>query len=324
MDYEKQSAELKKQLAAAQAQIAQQQMIIKALQNQLFGKKTEVFEEVVSGQQSLFNDQQLAKLEDNAQDITEVVTVKQKQVVRHRKAKRSGKRTAFLNSLPQVDQVIPLTDTKCPHCQGEMTKIGQRLARREATLKPAELYCKNFYQESYKCNHCHPDGNDLVVNSKVPQAILPHSYFSSSILAKISELKFNLALPFHRQLKLWLAMGMPVDDALITKNIIKVSESYLIPLYKKLCELMRSEEVIHMDETPFQVLEEHKANCYFGATRTSAEFSRHPINVFHYANTRSGKVIEDIVGSDYQGIIMCDGYGGYSNRLYPNAKFGSA
>ena len=52
-----------------------------------------------------------------------------------------------------------------------MTKIGQRLAKREATLKPAELYCKNFYQESYKCNHCHPDGNDLVVNSKVPQAI---------------------------------------------------------------------------------------------------------------------------------------------------------
>lgn len=39
MDYEKQSAELKKQLAAAQAQIAQQQMIIKTLQNQLFGKK---------------------------------------------------------------------------------------------------------------------------------------------------------------------------------------------------------------------------------------------------------------------------------------------
>lgn len=39
MDYEKQSAELKKQLAAAQQQIAQQQLIIKALQNQLFGKK---------------------------------------------------------------------------------------------------------------------------------------------------------------------------------------------------------------------------------------------------------------------------------------------
>ena len=112
MDYEKQSAELKKQLAAAQQQIAQQQLIIKALQNQLFGKKTEVFKQVVSGQQSLFSDQQLAELEDSDQETMEVITVKQKQVVRHRKAKRSGKRTALLNCLPQVDQVIPLTDTK--------------------------------------------------------------------------------------------------------------------------------------------------------------------------------------------------------------------
>ena len=69
MDYEKQSAELKKQLAAAQQQIAQQQLIIKALQNQLFGKKTEVFKQVVSGQQSLFSDQQLAELEDSDQDV---------------------------------------------------------------------------------------------------------------------------------------------------------------------------------------------------------------------------------------------------------------
>ena len=29
------------------------------------------------------------------------------------------------------------------------------------------------------------------------------------------------------------------------------------------------------------------------------------------------------MGSDYQGTIMCDGYGGYSDRLYPDAKFGS-
>lgn len=77
MDYEKQSAELKKQLAAAQQQIAQQQLIIKALQNQLFGKKTEVFKQVVSGQQSLFSDQQLAELEDSDQETIEVITVKQ-------------------------------------------------------------------------------------------------------------------------------------------------------------------------------------------------------------------------------------------------------
>lgn len=45
--------------------------------------------------------------------------------------------------------------------------------------------------------------------------------------------------------------------------------------------------------------------------------------VFHHANTRSGKIIGEIVGSNYPGIIMCDGYKGYSNLLYPQAKFGS-
>ena len=45
--------------------------------------------------------------------------------------------------------------------------------------------------------------------------------------------------------------------------------------------------------------------------------------IFHYRNTRSGKVIGDIIGQDYPSFTMCDGYGGYSNRLYPNARFGS-
>ena len=38
-------------------------------------------------------------------------------------------------------------------------------------------------------------------------------------------------------------------------------------------------------------------------------------SVFHYANSRSGKIIGKVIGSDYPGIIMCDGYKGYSNQL---------
>ncbi|MBB1124413.1 transposase [Limosilactobacillus sp. Lr3000] len=60
---------------------------------------------------------------------------------------------------------------------------------------------------------------------------------------------------------------------------------------------------------------------YFWATRTTKEFSHHQITIFHYANTRSGQVIGRIVGQEYSGIIACDGYGDYSNNLYPEAKF---
>ena len=321
---EEQIKELKQQLAMANEKIAQLTAIIKLQKNQLFGKKTEVMEPVVDGQQSLFSEQEMDQLQDPDISVTEVTEKKIKQVVRHRKAKQSGQRTIFLDGLPQVEEVIPLKDTNCPHCHQLMKKVGQHVYSREARLKPAELYCVNLIQETYKCNECiNSNGSDVLVSSKMPQSLLPHSYFSSTILAKVAELKFNLALPFHRQIKFWQAVGLRVDARLLATNIIKVSQTYLEPLYDYLQELIRKESVIHMDETPFKVIDEPNETGYFWVTRSTKKFSKHQIIMFHYYNTRAGKTIGQIIGHQYRGIIMCDGYGGYSDRLYPQAKFGS-
>ena len=320
---EEQIKELKQQLAEANQKIAQLTAIIKLQQNQMFGKKTELIESVVDGQQSLFSDQELDQLQDSGVSITEVIEKKTKQVVRHRKAKQSGQRTAFLNSLPQVNKTIHLDKTDCPACHEQMKAIGQHLYSREVRLKPAELYCVNLFQESYKCPHCDNQGKDIIISSQMPQSLLPHSYVSSSILAKTAEYKFELALPFHRQVKLWQAIGLPISGRQLATDVIKVSQTYLEPLYQRLTELMHDEAVIQMDETPFKVIDDAKSTGYFWATRTTQEFSHHRIVLFHYRNTRSGKMIGDIIGQHYPGIIMCDGYGGYSDRLYPQARFGS-
>ena len=132
----------------------------------MFGKKTESIESVVDGQQSLFSDQELDQLQDSGISITEVIEKKTKQVVRHRKAKQSGQRTAFLNSLPQVNKTIYLDKTDCPACHEPMKTIGQHLYSREVRLKPAELYCVNLFQESYKCPHCDNQGKDIIISSQ--------------------------------------------------------------------------------------------------------------------------------------------------------------
>nr|WP_288135237.1 transposase [Limosilactobacillus sp.] len=122
-----------------------------------------------------------------------------------------------------------------------MKRIGQHIYSREARLKPAELYCVNLIQETYKCDECINSNG-----SEMPQSLLSHSYFSSTILAKVAELKFNLALPFHRQIKLWQAIGLQVDARLLAANIIKVSQTYLEPLYDYLQGLVKKEPVIHI------------------------------------------------------------------------------
>ncbi len=287
----KENEALRAQLKKAQEQLEQQAITIKQLQEIIFGKKTEVLEQVADGQLSLFDPVDDLNLD---QEITEVVKTTTTKIVRHRPAKKQLTR-----------------------------QEGKRLARREARLKEPELYCANLYEESYKCKHCSQDGNDKLVTSKAPMALLPHSYFSSSIMAFIAYLKFNLALSFYRQESFVQGLGLPVSAKQMASNIIKVSQTYLEPLYQYLSNTVRQEPVIHMDETPFKVVDSPKSQDYFWVTRTTKEFAQHPVVVFHHANTRSGRIIGQIVGNNYPGIIMCDGYKGYSNQLYPQAKFGS-
>ena len=146
---EEENRELRQQVKDLKNQVNKLTAIIKLQQNQMFGKKTESIESVVDGQQSLFSDQELDQLQDSGVSITEVIEKKTKQVVRHRKAKQSGQRAAFLNSLPQVNKTIHLDKTDCPACHKQMKAIGQHLYSREVRLKPAELYCVNLFQESY-------------------------------------------------------------------------------------------------------------------------------------------------------------------------------
>ena len=100
---EKSNEQLKKENQALKEQVVQLQTMVKLLQNQLFGKKTEVIEKVIDGQQSLFNDDELDQLQESATTITEVIETKARKVVRHRQAKTTGQRTAFLDRLPQIN-----------------------------------------------------------------------------------------------------------------------------------------------------------------------------------------------------------------------------
>ena len=83
---EKSNEQLKKENQALKEQVVQLQAMVKLLQNQLFGKKTEVIEKVIDGQQSLFNDDELDQLQESATTITEVIETKTRKAVRHRHA----------------------------------------------------------------------------------------------------------------------------------------------------------------------------------------------------------------------------------------------
>lgn len=326
---EKENQELKARLKKALERNEELEEMVRQLQRMIFGKKTEKFETVVKGQGSLFDDEQLAALVDSDIDlteteVTEIEVIEKKKVVRHQERKNSQGRAAFLDSLPQVEELTPLEDTQCPTCQHEMNKIGKRVNSREVELIPPQLRCINHCQETYKCQECEKKtGETVIKSSKTPQLLLPHSLVSGSILAEVANYKFNLAVPIHRQKKIWERLGLPVNKSSLVRSVISVSETYLEPLVNLMTKEIRKEPVVHMDETPIKVLDEPSQRGYLWVIRTTKEFSKYPIIQFNYRHGRKGKTVEELVGDDYRGIIECDDYVAYNEDKHEQIKFGA-
>ena len=66
-----------------------------------------------------------------------------------------------------------------------------------------------------------------------------------------------------------------------------------------------------------------QSHGYFWSACSTEEFSPHQVSYFHYAPSRSGKVITAILGDDFSGGIMCDGFSGYSDNRLPEAYWGT-
>ena len=294
--------------------INQLKVALQLQQHRRFAKKNESLN---PDQLSLFEEKQVEATDSHESSDA---AVKKREPSRHPKPKKSNSRKENLNRLPQEDCEYDLDDKTCPDCHQEMKQIGRRLASREAVYVPAHTVCRNVYAKTYKCQHCHPNGGDKLVTAKT---LFNHSYISSSILATIAANKFDLAVPFNRQERMWQAANLELDSKQMANTVIKGAKRFLKPLSDFLVSQLRQEKVVHMDETPFQVLDSGKSKSYFWALRTPKEFAKHQIAYFYYAPTRSGKVIIDILTPDYTGAVMCDGYRGYGQEQLPKATFGS-
>ena len=294
--------------------INQLKVALQLQQHRQFAKKNESLN---PDQLSLFEEKQVGVTDSEEPSDA---AVEKRESSRHPKPKKNNSRKENLDRLPQEGCEYDLDDKTCPDCHQEMKQIGRRLASREAVYVPAHTVCRNVYAKTYKCQHCHPNGGDKLVTAKT---LFNHSYISSSILATIAANKFDLAVPFNRQERMWQAANLELDSKQMANTVIKGAKRFLKPLSDFLVSQLRQEKVVHMDETPFQVLDSGKSKSYFWALRTPKEFAKHQIAYFYYAPTRSGKVIIDILTPDYTGAVMCDGYRGYGQEQLPKATFGS-
>ena len=160
-----------------------------------------------------------------------------------------------------------------------------------------------------------------VRDGKIYQALckskFPHSCVSSSFVADIITAKYFLDVPIDRYSKYLKSKGLPFSSMDLT-NYVKRADDLLRPVYEaiKSSLINTPAEVIHVDETPLEVLEflkregeNHRKNGYIFVYVTS--FYDNPIYLYDFSCTRETHKTQKILNG-YQKFLVADGYAGYN------------
>lgn len=305
---------LNKSLQEGQKREALQQEQIDYLTKKLFGKSSEK-NAVPEGQYSFFDEAE-NEADPDAAEPDDVIEIKP-----HTRKKKRSYKDKYAN-LPVRDVILelPESDRICPQCGDKLKEIGRELVREEITYIPAQMEIVRYYSVSYACKACcnAENGFDkgVVIKTKAPDPLIPHSPASPASVAWVMYQKYNNSMPLYRIEKDWQTQhGVSVTRATLANWIIYTSEHYLKPLYEYFHRELLKRKFLMADETRCQVLKEPERDpettSFMWLYRTG-EDGGVPIIIYKYTQTRARhNAIEFLDG--FEGYLETDGYQGYNN-----------
>ncbi len=310
-DLPKSKTELTQKLVEAVREIERLSDENRLLRHALFAPKTE--KKHLSGkylQLHLFDiEEQLPEDTSENDKIT---------VPAHTRRKRGRK--PLPDDLPRIEVIhdIPEKDKTCA-CGCTLTCCGEEVSEK-LDIVPAQIRVIRHIRPQYACKSCEgvKDSGKTVKIAPPPAQIIPKGIVTAGLLAHILVAKFCDALPFYRQEKQFIRLGIDIPRQSMSNWAMKASEACQ-DMFKLLLKDIRGGPLINIDETPVQVLNEPgrsaKQKSYMWLFRGG--IPEKPVIIFKYYPTRSGDVPKLFL-DDYQGVVQTDGYKGYDfldNRI---------
>lgn len=295
---EQQSAHFQTQLKTKQNRIQQLEEILLSLKRKQFGSSSEKLDQL-----PLFNE---AEAELSLIEASEAPV----QTDSSPTSKSSQPRRQRLpEELPREEVIyeLPAEQRQCPHDGSELIEIGEESSE-QLEIIPAQVKVIRHRRKKYACPCC----QQHVVTADKPKAPIPKSIAAPGLLAYILTQKYQDALPLYRQSQIFERLGVHLQRSTLSEWVVKCGQ-LVQPLINLIQERIHQQPVIHMDETPLQVLNEAgkpaQSQSYMWVQRAGPPDKGWIY--YHYSDTRSGDVPKQLL-DEFQGTLMTDGYSGYN------------
>ncbi len=161
------------------------------------------------------------------------------------------------------------------------------------------------------------DKASVIITADGPTKLLPGSSYSIDFAMSSVVDKHLNHIPLERQVRMMNSFGLKCISTTTLYNLSSVVSAYLEPIAEKIKKDILSLGLVHSDETPWPINNVKDSNGYMWIV--SNQKGSH----YKFEPTRSGQVIKETLG-DYQGIVMSDGYSGYTQFRKENSKIKSA
>ena len=280
------------------------------LTKKLFGTKSEKTA-ALTGQIVLegmeFGEFNEADVTANPKEVEPIITKK--------RTRKGYSREKALINLPEEDRVYTLSDEdKVCKIDGDTLHLaGKKYIRSEIEYIPATMRIIHVYEENWECRTCRKEGRNYLKRAKANTPVLQHSMASPSSVAWTMYQKYVNHVPLYRQEKDWLNLGMEIKRSTLSNWIVKTSEEILSKMALRLHKELLSDNYLHADETPIQVMNEdgkkNTAKSYMWVYTTGAN-SKRKIRLFKYSPGRAGENAADFL-EGYTGFLHTDAYKGY-------------
>ena len=292
---EQENATLKTSLIKKDQRIAQLEELIHSFNQRQFGASSEQS----PGQGQLFDE---AEQDGDESEPMDAVTVPAHTRKKHR-------RVSIPADIPREDIIHDLPDDQkvCPHDGTVLKHIGEE-THEQLDIVPAKATCLRHVRLKYACPCC----EQYVITATKPKQPIEKSIAAPGLLAHIAVSKYADALPLYRQSVMFKRIGVELDRTSLANWMIACGQ-LTQSLINRLHDHLMDHSIIHMDETPVQVLNEPnktpQSTSYMWAASSTAQSSQ-PILLFQYSSSRSSDTPKQWL-NDYNGGLMVDGYEGY-------------
>jgi transposase len=230
----------------------------------------------------------------------------------HTRAIRRG-RKPLPDTLPREEVFHKPEVTECTHCHAELVQIGEERSQ-ELEKVPAHLKIIEHIRPKMACSACKEHG---VKVEPLPVSVLPieGARPGAGLLADIIVSKYVDCIPLHKQEELFRRQGIELRRQRMCDWVRAVVE-IVTPLYDALQREILKSPYVQADETTLKVQD----GATPGKCHTGYLWGIHgPPDLiwFHYADTRAGKVPEELF-KGYQGVVQTDAYAGYNPVFLPS------